>query len=125
MTQEAPTILQNKQAVPSLPNSALPDPVLSLSLPSDDGLDCSAGLGFGPGLVMLLKTDLVMLRAVSPPSSTGLSLSQSQAGLLGVSSSLLSGTTMRKSFQREGVIFSLLVFKDLQRELGLPRKTLR
>lgn len=69
MTQEAPTILQNKQAVPSLPDSALPDPVLSLSLslPSDDGLDCRAGLGFGPGLVMLLKTDLVMLRAVSPP----------------------------------------------------------
>ena len=31
MTQEAPSILQNKQAVPSLPYSALPDPVLSLS----------------------------------------------------------------------------------------------
>lgn len=30
-------------------------------------LYCSDGSGFGPGLVVLLKTDLVMFQTVSPP----------------------------------------------------------
>jgi hypothetical protein len=47
-----------------LPTSALHDLALS---PAMMNLYCSDSSGFGPGMAMLLKTDLVMLQAVSLP----------------------------------------------------------